>query len=113
MLENIQNIPLQSFHEVGVSAAESETFIRSVVSLATNIYERFANGKDPKGLHKDITKRAMLNLSKKFVSLGLEKMVEKIPIKSPKPWQGISTCDNCGCLYGKCHGFNSLFFWKD
>ncbi|WP_104744503.1 hypothetical protein [Helicobacter acinonychis] len=60
-----------------MSAAESETFIRSVVSLATNIYERFANGKDPQGLHKDITKRAMLNLSKKFVSLGLEKMVEK------------------------------------
>ena len=48
MLENMQDISLQSSHEVGVDITESKMLTKFASSLLMNLYEYIGNGKDPK-----------------------------------------------------------------
>ncbi|MUU30152.1 hypothetical protein ECC37_03515 [Helicobacter pylori] len=48
MLENMQNISLQSSHEAGVDITESKMLIKFAPLLLMNLYEYVGNGKDSK-----------------------------------------------------------------
>ncbi len=48
MLENMQDIPLQSSHEAGVDITESKMLIKFAPLLLMNLYEYVGNGKDSK-----------------------------------------------------------------
>ncbi|AAD07815.1 hypothetical protein [Helicobacter pylori] len=79
MLENMQDISLQSSHEVGVDITESKMLTKFASSLLMNLYEYIGNGKDP----KEASDHAMRDAKDVVLSCGRVAFLKDIVSNSP------------------------------
>ncbi len=105
-------------HQTGMNAMQTGALISCGVSLVTNVWECVVNGKDPKKAIKHTAiatlKGGALSYGSAFASSSLGGLMQSSANKIIQSLgKGSVPADDCGCLCGKCYGFNSLFFWKD
>ncbi|WP_240655852.1 hypothetical protein [Helicobacter pylori] len=88
MLENMQDIPLQSSHEAGVDITESKMLIKFAPLLLMNLYEYVGNGKDS----KEAFDQAMKDAKDVVLSYGraafLKDMVSNSPNETIQSFDG-------------------------
>ncbi len=88
MLENMQNILLQSSHEAGVDITESKMLIKFAPLLLMNLYEYVGNGKDS----KEAFDQAMKDAKDVVLSYGraafLKDMVSNSPNETIQSFDG-------------------------
>ncbi|GAA7113208.1 hypothetical protein BD0027_08780 [Helicobacter pylori] len=88
MLENMQDIPLQSSHEAGVDITESKMLIKFAPLLLMNLYEHVGNGKDS----KEAFDQAMKDAKDVVLSYGraafLKDMVSNSPNETIQSFDG-------------------------
>ncbi len=88
MLENMQDIPLQSSHEAGVDITESKMLIKFAPLLLMNLYEYVGNGKDS----KEAFDQAMKDAKDVVLSCGraafLKDMVSNSPNETIQSFDG-------------------------
>ncbi|NHA51577.1 hypothetical protein [Helicobacter pylori] len=88
MLENMQNISLQSSHEAGVDITESKMLIKFAPLLLMNLYEYVGNGKDS----KEAFDQAMKDAKDVVLSYGraafLKDMVSNSPNETIQSFDG-------------------------
>lgn len=88
MLENMQNISLQSSHEAGVDITESKMLIKFAPLLLMNLYEYVGNGKDS----KEAFDQAMNDAKDVVLSYGraafLKDMVSNSPNETIQSFDG-------------------------
>ncbi len=79
MLENMQNISLQSSHEAGVDITESKMLIKFAPLLLMNLYEYVGNGKDS----KEAFDQAMKDAKDVVLSYGRAAFLKDMVLNSP------------------------------
>ncbi|MGN8526308.1 hypothetical protein ACR9NB_02275 [Helicobacter pylori] len=79
MLENMQDISLQSSHEAGVDITESKMLIKFAPLLLMNLYEYVGNGKDS----KEAFDQAMKDAKDVVLSYGRAAFLKDIVSNSP------------------------------
>ncbi|RKV55667.1 hypothetical protein [Helicobacter pylori] len=88
MLENMQDIPLQSSHEAGMDITESKMLIKFAPLLLMNLYEYVGNGKDS----KEAFDQAMKDAKDVALSCGraafLKDMVSNSPNETIQSFDG-------------------------
>ncbi len=88
MLENMQDIPLQSSHEAGVDITKSKMLIKFAPLLLMNLYEYVGNGKDS----KEAFDQAMKDAKDVVLSYGraafLKDMVSNSPNETIQSFDG-------------------------